>query len=142
MSLNPNTEHLNSFFNLFLFFDRKKSLGGGIVLNSSVYTIQFCQLVFKQAPKSIKILESVLNDDGVDVELSIEMGYSNDAVAKIKHSFLTLQRHAAKIIGTNGELTVSVILFFLGSKIKKKSSFSVYFCFFSGAQICLSYIYY
>lgn len=89
-------------------FIRKKRLGGGIVLNSSVYSIQFCQWVFRQAPTSIKILDSVLNEDGVDVELFAEIGYSNGGVAKIKHSFLTLQSGTAKIIGTNGALTASV----------------------------------
>lgn len=76
-----------------------------------MYPIQFCQWVFQQEPDSIRVLKSYLNDDGVDVELSAEIDYGDGRVAKIKHSFIRLQSNRAKIVGTNGELTVNDVLF-------------------------------
>lgn len=76
-----------------------------------MYPIQFCQWVFQQEPQSIRVLNSHLNEDGIDVELSVEIDYGDDRMAKIKHNFMRLQSNRAKIVGTNGELTVNDILF-------------------------------
>lgn len=118
----------NLLFNQFTSIHRKKSLGGGTVLNIGVYSIQFCQWIFQQAPKSIQILNALVNDDGVDVDILAEIRYGNDSVAKIRHSFVKKQNMRAKIIGTNGELIVSVIVcnFFLKIMhyIDERSSFS------------------
>lgn len=48
----------------------------------------------------------MLNDNGVDVEMCAELIYSSNRVAKIKTSVLKELSNAAKIIGTNGEMTV------------------------------------
>lgn len=80
-------------------------------MNIGLYPIQFCQWIFQRDPRSIKVLNSRLNDDGIDVELSAVIDYGNGQVAKIQHSFLQLQSNRAKIIGTNGELIVNAILF-------------------------------
>lgn len=83
-----------------------KALGGGTVLDLGVYTTQFCQFVFEQEPISIKA-SGKLNDDGVDVEMTAELKYGNDRVARMRTSFLELLSNEAKIVGTKGTMTVS-----------------------------------
>lgn len=87
-------------------------MGGGTILNIGMYPIQFCQWVFQQEPQSIRVLSSRLNDDGIDVELSVEIGYGEDRIAKIRQSFLVLQSNRAKIVGTDGELKVNAAYMF------------------------------
>lgn len=80
-------------------------MGGGTVLDLGVYVIQFCQWVFQEEPKSIKAT-GTLNDEGIDVEVSVEITYSDNKVAKVKTSALTTLSNTAKIIGTKGQITV------------------------------------
>lgn len=84
-------------------FDRivKKHLGGGITLD----TVHFCQMVFKQEPKSIKAT-GILNDDGVDVEVNAQLVYPGNKTAKIRLSAINTFENATKIHGTKGTLTV------------------------------------
>lgn len=83
-------------------------LGGGTVLDMGVYTIQACQWVFQQEPKSIKAT-GILNDEGVDLEMSAELHYGDNKVAKIKTSALNQLSNAAKIVGTKGQITVCIV---------------------------------
>lgn len=83
----------------------KKDLGGGTILDLGIYTIQFCQWVFQQAPKSIKATGK-LNEDGVDVEMSAEINYGDNKVGKMKTSALNELSNTAKIIGSKGQITV------------------------------------
>lgn len=85
--------------------NRKKHLGGGITLDVGVYTIQFCQMVFQQEPKSIKAT-GIVNDDGVDVEVTAEVKYGENKVATMKTSSINTFQNGAKIIGTKGTLMV------------------------------------
>lgn len=80
-------------------------MGGGTVLNMGVYPIQFCQWIFQKLPQSIQATGS-LNDDGVDVEMSVELNYGDNRVGKMKVSVLTTLTSTATIIGTKGTLTV------------------------------------
>ena len=80
-------------------------MGGGSVINSAIYAIQFCQFIFEEEPKSVQAT-GTLNDDGVDLETSAELTYSSNRVGKIKTSVLRVLSNTAKIIGTNGEMTV------------------------------------
>lgn len=81
-------------------------MGGGAVLNTGVYPIQFCQWIMQRQPQTIRVLSSQLNDDGIDVETAVEIVYGN-TVATIKVSFINKLSNSAKIVGTNGgELTV------------------------------------
>lgn len=94
---------------MYVWFNRKKALGGGTILDLGVYAIQFCQFIFEEEPLSIQAT-GVLNDDDVDVEVTAELKYSNNGVARIKTSFLEQLSNEAKIIGSNGK-TMTVCLF-------------------------------
>lgn len=83
----------------------KKDLGGGTILDLGIYTIQFCQWVFQQAPKSIKATGK-LNEDGVDIEMTAEINYGDNQVGKIKTSALNDLKNTATVIGTKGKITV------------------------------------
>lgn len=87
-------------------------LGGGIVLDIGVYTIQLCQWVLQAEPKSIKAT-GLLNDDGVDIEMSAELNYGENKVAKIQMSALKTLNKPAKIIGTKGSISVGRFLYCL-----------------------------
>lgn len=84
---------------------RKKSLGGGTVLNLGIYAIQFSQWIFQQEPKSIKATGK-LNDDGVDVEFSAEINYGGNRIGKMNVSVLNDLHNTATIVGSKGTLTV------------------------------------
>lgn len=71
-----------------------------------VYLLQFVQFVFQQEPKSIKATAK-LNDDGVDLTTTAELNYGGNKVATIKASALNMLTNAAKVVGTNGTMTVS-----------------------------------
>lgn len=80
-------------------------MGGGTILDLGVYTIQFCQWVFQNAPISIEAT-GVVNDDGVDMEVVAELNYGNNRVAKMRTSFLENLDNTARIVGTLGQMTV------------------------------------
>lgn len=82
-------------------------MGGGTIIDMGVYTTQLCQWVFQEEPVSIQAT-GVLNDDGVDLEMSGELTYSGNKVGKIKTSALTTTSCTAKIVGTKGEITVKI----------------------------------
>lgn len=92
-------------------FNRKRNLGGSITLDVGVYAIQFCQLIFKEEPKEVKA-KGILNDEGIDVEVSAELHYDNNKVAKIRISAINTYKNSAKIIGTKGTITVNMIKLF------------------------------
>lgn len=88
-----------------LISNRKKELGGGTVLDVGVYTILFSQWVFRQMPKTIKAT-GILNEDGIDLEMTSELIYDDNKVAKMKTSAIHTPSNAAKIVGTKGTMTV------------------------------------
>lgn len=79
------------------------NISGGFVINSGVYAIQFCQFNFEQGPQSIKAT-GTLNDNGVDIEMSADLMYSDNRVGNIKTSVINELSNAAKIIRTNGAM--------------------------------------
>lgn len=82
-------------------------MGGGTVLDLGVYSIQVCQWVFQSEPISIKAT-GILNENGVDSEMTAELEYGGNKIGKIKASGLKTQSNTAKIIGANGKtITVS-----------------------------------
>lgn len=89
-------------------------MGGGTTYDLGVYAIQFCQFIFEQEPLSIHAT-GVLNDDGVDVEVTAVLEYSNNGVAKMKTSFLETLSNGAKIVGTKGTMTVRMLIYFFQS---------------------------
>lgn len=86
----------------------KMELGGGTILDMGVYTIQACQWVFQQEPKSIKAT-GTLNDEGVDLEMSAELNYGDNKVGTIKTSALNQLSNAVQIVGTKGQITINQI---------------------------------
>lgn len=88
-----------------MYFNRKKALGGGTILDLGVYTIQFCQWIFEKAPISINAT-GIVNDDGVDIDVTAELNYGNNRVAKMRTSFLENLDNTARIVGTKGSMTV------------------------------------
>lgn len=86
-------------------FHRKKSLGGGSILDMGVYTIQFCQWVFEEVPKSIKA-NGKLNEEGIDLEFSAEFRYGANKIGKVKTSILEKLSNTAEIVGTKGRIVV------------------------------------
>lgn len=87
-------------------------MGGGTVLDLGVYTTQFCQWIFREEPKSIKATGK-LNEDGVDLEMSAELYYDNDKVAKMRTSATANYENVAKIIGTKGMMKVDKLVVYL-----------------------------
>lgn len=89
----------------FVFLNRKKALGGRTILDLGVYTIQFCQWVFRNEPLSIRAT-GIVNYDGVDMDVEAEFNYGNSKTAKMRTSFLENLDNAARIVGTKGTMTV------------------------------------
>lgn len=83
----------------------KRELGGGTILDVGVYTIQFCQWIFQEEPKSIEATGQ-LNDDGIDLEMIAELRYDGGKWAKMKTTALYTPSNTAKIFGTKGSMTV------------------------------------
>lgn len=72
-----------------------------------VYPIQFIQFVFRSYPISIHATGK-LNDDGVDVGITVEMKYANGGVARFRTSGLEELANKANIRGTKAFMTVSL----------------------------------
>lgn len=75
-------------------------------MDLGVYTIQVCQWAFQCEPISIKAT-GILNEEGVDSEMSAELTYDDNKVGKIKTSGLHTQDNTARIVGTKGTMTVN-----------------------------------
>lgn len=88
---------------------RKKSLGGGSVLELGVYPIQFSQFIFGDSfPKSIKA-KGTLNDDGIDLDMYAELNYGGNKVGKVTATGIASPENTAIITGTKGSMTVKQI---------------------------------
>lgn len=110
-----------------LISNRKKDLGGGTILDVGVYTILFCHWVFQKEPKSIKAT-GILNDEGIDLEMSAELNYGDNKLAKMKTSAIYTPSNTAKIIGTKGTMTVNTICCTMTSVVQKsKWIFIIFF---------------
>jgi len=83
----------------------KNELGGGTVLDLGVYTIQLCQWIFKQPPKSIEAT-GTLNSDGVDIAVKATLTYLDTAFATIEISAMEALTNKAIIKGSKGEITL------------------------------------
>lgn len=95
---------------------RRKDLGGGTVLDLGVYTTQFCQWIFREEPKSIKATGE-LNENGVDLSMEAELNYGDDKVARMRTSATETFENVAKIVGTNGTMTVNAHCYCSSSEI-------------------------
>lgn len=64
-----------------------------------------CQWIYQEEPKSIKATGK-LNEDGVDLEMTAELNYGNNKIARIKSNALKTENNTARIVGTKGQITV------------------------------------
>jgi len=86
----------------------KKAMGGGTILDMGVYTIQACQWVLEEEPKSIKA-KGTLNEEGVDIEMSAELDYGDNKRVQINISALNQYSNSVVIVGTKGQITINEI---------------------------------
>lgn len=112
-------------------------MGGGTVLDLGVYAIQVCQWAFQSEPISIQA-KGILNDDNVDSEMSAELKYGDNKVGKIKTSGLKTQSNAAKIVGTNGTITVNKAINFFSASVSLTDPYC--YLFYIDTDILVSYI--
>lgn len=96
-----NESHVN--------ISRKKETAGGGLLEFGAFALQVCQLVIPQEPKLVKAT-GTLNENGVDVDVSAKLVYGDNKIATIRISMMENLSNSAKIIGTKGQITVSVFL--------------------------------
>lgn len=80
-------------------------MAGGAVLEFAAFCLQICQLAFRKEPKSIKA-EATLNDDGIDVDTTIELDYDDGKIAKIRINLLKDESNSATIVGAKGRMKV------------------------------------
>lgn len=86
-------------------------MGGGTVLDLGVYTIQVSQWAFREPPKSIKATGE-LNEEGCDLAMKAELTYPNGGKSFIETSAKSVLDNTATIIGTKGQITVSLLMKF------------------------------
>lgn len=82
-------------------------MGGGTILDMGVYVLQACQWVLEKNPVSIKA-KGILNEEGVDVEMTADLDYGDGKKVQINTSALNQYSNSVKIIGTKGEITVLI----------------------------------
>ena len=90
--------------------NRKKETAGGGLLEFGAFATQVCQLAFQQDPKSVKAI-GTLNENGVDVDVSAELIYGDNKIAKIRINMMQDLSNSAKIVGTKGHVTVNKIYY-------------------------------
>ncbi|XP_053975738.1 trans-1,2-dihydrobenzene-1,2-diol dehydrogenase-like isoform X2 [Hylaeus volcanicus] len=84
----------------------KKELGGGTVLDLGVYVIQFASFIFNnEAPQSVQA-SGVLNEEGVDMSVSVSFQYKNNRTATLVTNALVNLPNEAYVIGTKGMIKV------------------------------------
>lgn len=104
-------QQVNILIKIFLFeivSSRKKSMGGGTILDMGVYTIQACQWVLGEEPKSIEA-RGILNEEGVDIEMTANLDYGDNKKVQINTSALNQYSNSVVIIGTKGQITVCLL---------------------------------
>ncbi|XP_011210067.2 trans-1,2-dihydrobenzene-1,2-diol dehydrogenase [Bactrocera dorsalis] len=83
----------------------KKDLGGGVVLDLGVYTIQASQWGFQEAPEKV-IAKGELNEEGVDKYVEAELHYSGGRVGKLTFGAKEELANRAIFKGTKGQITI------------------------------------
>ncbi|XP_017471910.1 PREDICTED: trans-1,2-dihydrobenzene-1,2-diol dehydrogenase-like isoform X2 [Rhagoletis zephyria] len=83
----------------------KKDLGGGVVLDLGVYTIQASQWGFQEAPEKI-VAKGELNEEGVDKYVDAVLHYSGGRVGKLIFGGKEQLANKAVFKGSKGEITL------------------------------------
>lgn len=85
---------------------RKRELGGGVVYDLGIYTIQASQWAFQEPPQKIEST-GLTNAEGIDDDVSATLTYSGGRTARIRMSSREKLDNKAVIKGTKGQVTVS-----------------------------------
>jgi len=84
---------------------RKRELGGGVVYDLGIYTIQVSQWAFQEKPEKIES-KGTLNAEGIDDDVSATLTYSGGRTARMRFSSKEKLGNTAVIKGTKGQVTV------------------------------------
>lgn len=81
------------------------NLGGGGLLDVGIYPISYASMVFGGAPKTISS-QAHIGETGVDEQSAMIFGYDDGALALLSCGVRIKTPHDAKILGTDGMITV------------------------------------
>lgn len=81
------------------------ALGGGALLDVGIYVTSFASFVLGPNPTRIQSLANI-GETGVDEQNTILLGYENGAMAMLTSAVRTSTPHEARIIGTDGTITI------------------------------------
>ncbi|XP_001993391.2 trans-1,2-dihydrobenzene-1,2-diol dehydrogenase [Drosophila grimshawi] len=84
---------------------QKRELGGGVVYDLGIYTIQVSQWAFQEPPQKIEST-GLTNNEGIDDDVSCTLTYSGGRTAKMRLSSKEKLDNKAIIKGTKGEITL------------------------------------
>ncbi len=87
---------------------QKPELSGGALLDLGVYTINFAFMVLGTDVKNV-VSSAVLSDQGVDLQNSIILTYTNGAMAHLHSNFQALSDRRGMIYGDKGFLEITNI---------------------------------
>ncbi|XP_030557045.1 trans-1,2-dihydrobenzene-1,2-diol dehydrogenase [Drosophila novamexicana] len=84
---------------------QKRELGGGVVYDLGIYTIQVSQWAFQEPPQKIESTGQT-NAEGVDDDVSATLTYSGGRTARMRVSGKVQLDNKAVIKGTKGQVTL------------------------------------
>jgi len=84
---------------------KKKDLGGGVVLDLGVYTIQCSLWAFQEPPQKI-LAKGEVNNEGVDIHVDAELNFSGGRKANMTFSAKGWLDNKAVIKGSKGSITL------------------------------------
>jgi len=82
-----------------------RELGGGALLDVGIYVTSFASFVLGPRPNRIQTLANMGNT-GVDEQNTLLLGYNNGAMAVLTSSVRTTTPHEARIVGTEGNISI------------------------------------
>ncbi|ALC40156.1 CG3609 [Drosophila busckii] len=84
---------------------QKRELGGGVVYDLGIYTIQVSQWAFQQRPVKIEAT-GLTNAEGIDDDVCVTLSYSGERKAKMRFSAREKLDNLAVIKGSKGQVTL------------------------------------
>ncbi|XP_022228495.1 trans-1,2-dihydrobenzene-1,2-diol dehydrogenase [Drosophila obscura] len=84
---------------------QKRELGGGVVYDLGVYTIQVSQWAFQEKPQKIESTGTT-NAEGIDDDVSATLTYSGGRTARMRFSSKEKLDNTAVIKGSKGQVTL------------------------------------
>ncbi|EDW28857.1 GL19398 [Drosophila persimilis] len=84
---------------------QKRELGGGVVYDLGVYTIQVSQWAFQEKPLKIES-SGTTNAEGIDDDVSSTLTYTGGRTARMRFSSKVKLDNTAVIKGTKGQVTL------------------------------------